>query len=220
LEGRRKLILGLTLGVTLSSFSTLATGAQSTGFADILRGMATGLALLGQGGNTGGLPYPGGANPFYPMSPGMMWPPASGFPGWGGNPWSGGPWSGGPWSSTPWNGSTPWSGMPPYRGGPYERSYRDEAEAPRVLERLQGSWKTDRGGLLLVRRDMARLYVDRDEYQDFYLRVDRRYVWMWPVTSQVSQRYEYHISSDRILLRDEFGSTLTLIKHQPGATEP
>lgn len=217
MEGRTKLILRLALGATLSGFSTLATSAQGTNFGDILRGMATGLALLGQSSNTGGLPY--GANPFYPMSPGTMWPPASGFPGWGGNPWAGGPWGGGPRNSGPWSGSSPWSG-PPYPGAAYERSYEGEAESVRILERLQGSWKTDRGGLLLVRRDMARLYVNRDDYQDFYLRGDRRHVWMWPIKSQASQRYEYHIASDRILLRDEFGSTLTLIKYQPGAKEP
>lgn len=215
LEGRHKLILGLALSATLSGFSTLAPGAQATGFTDILRGMATGLALLGQSSNTGGLPYAGGANPFYPMPPGMTWPPASASPGWGGSPWMGSPWAGGPWGGQP-----PWSGMSPYNSAPYERSYEGEREASRILERLQGSWKTDKGGLLLVRRDMARLYMNRNEHQDFYLRGGRRYVWMWPVKSQASQRYEYHISSDRILLRDEFGNTLTLIRYQPGQSNP
>jgi len=110
--------------------------------------------------------------------------------------------------------------MSPYYSEPYERRYESESEASRILERLQGSWKTDKGGLLLVRRDMARLYMNRDEHQDFYLRGGSRYIWMWPVKSQASQRYEYHISSDRILLRDEFGNTLTLIRYQPEQRNP
>lgn len=198
MEARHKLISGPLLCLLLSTFPTSPCNAAGTSFTDILRGMAGGLALLGQSGNTTGFPYFGSGNPFYPMSPGPMWPNSGGFPAWG---------------APPWGGYSPYS--PPYRQYPDR-----DSTGSRVLERLQGSWKTNKGGLLLIRRDMARLYISRDEYQDFYLRADDRYLWMWPIKSQASQRYEFHISSDRIVLRDEFGSSLTLLKYRPATSRP
>lgn len=172
-----------------------ATSVNSAGatITDLMRGMATGLALMGQAGGPVATPYPGMGSPFFPMAPGYGWPGAQTFPGWG---------------------STPWQTMTPYAGTTHPGNTPRSTESSRVLERLQGSWKTENGGLLLVRRDMARLYIDRDQYQDFYLNADNRYLWLWPINSQASQRYEYHFSTDRVILRDEFGSSLSLFKYQ------
>ena len=198
MEARHKLIYGPLAFLLLSTFQPSLSHAAGSAFSDLLRGMVGGMALLGQSGNTTGFPYLGAGNPFYPMSPGPMWPNTTGFPAWGTSPWGG------------------YSTYPPN----YGHSPARDSNASRTLERLQGSWKTNKGGLLLIRRDMARLYLSRDEHQDFYLRTDDRYLWMWPIRSQASQRYEYHISTDRIVLRDEFGSSLTLIKYRPDSSNP
>ena len=171
----------------------LPAASSGSGFADIMRGMATGLAILGQAGNTKFPNYGSPTLPFSAVPPGYAWPGAPIGPGWNNQPWTGG------------------YAYPSY---PYRGTSRRAYNSPRILESLQGSWETNNGGLLLVRRNMARLYIERNEYQDFYIRADPRYLWMWPTKSQVSQRYEHHISGDIIRLRDEFGNTLTLRRYQ------
>lgn len=182
--------------------------AAGSSFADLMRGMASGLALLGQANNTTAPSYLSPVAPFYPTVPGAPWSAPSAIPGWGM-----------PRPGMPGFAASPWAGFPGYSAPAYNRNPVNEPTSPRVMERLQGSWKTDKGGLLLVKRDMARLYITLDQYQDFYIRADTRYLWMWPVGSQGNQRYEHHISSDRIILRDEFGSSLTLLRYQHPSAE-
>lgn len=198
---RKRILRHLLCAILAWLMPTFAAAAGST-VTDLMRGMATGLALLGQSGNRTTPPYLSPGVPFYPSAQGLPWATPPAMPGWG---------------MPPWNGFPVYPATPPYNS--YNPVQSPEPSSPRVLERLQGSWKTDKGGLLLIRRDMARLYVKRDQYQDFYIRADSRYLWMWPVGSQASQRYEHHISSDRIVLRDEFGSSLTLLRYQSPSSD-
>lgn len=190
------LIIGLLLGLTGP------TAAATTGspFLDMMRGMATGLALLGQNANTTAptviypqihpLPIP-----TYPLFPsGYPWGPS--FPGLLPLPYGTLPYSGVPWS--------PPTGYA--RGGS-------------ILSKLQGAWETNNGGLLLVRNNMARLYVSRDQYQDLYITTDPRYLWLQPVGSQNPTRYEHHIYRDRMVLRDGRGNSLVLRRYRPKASD-
>jgi hypothetical protein len=206
----------LALQVFLVCAAPAAAAATGNTFGDILRGMATGLAILGRSTNAGNSNLFSPFSP-YALPPGYAWPSPT-FPGWGGNGWS-----------TPYGYPAYGPGYGrPYRGRPYAAPYSSDNDgyAPLryqqtpTLDKLQGSWEVlNDEGLLLVKANMARLYASRDEYQDFYIQADKRYLWMWPVGSKVPQRYRLRIQSDRIVLDDELGYTLTLRRYQPGSWE-
>jgi hypothetical protein len=186
-----KLILCLVL---CGPASDLGAASGST-FADMLRGMATGLAILGQAGNRNATP--GYYAPVIPvLPPGYIWPAA---PAWGTPTWTG----------VPGYPGYPYAPPPPGYPGPayYDRHH--------ILARLQGGWETDSGGLLLIKGNMARLYLDRQHHQDLYIRADPRYIWMRPVESDQEKRYDHRIFDDKILLRDAQGRTLTLKRYRP-----
>lgn len=215
------------LALTLA-LSCLVANAQSTGsgIANLMRGMFTGLALLGQAGNT---PELGTAYPGLGMSP------------WGGAPWAGNPAGMSPWGTSP-PGMSPWSvgpwggvpltayqGMPIPPGGvpwanqglrAYPQWNGNQAFATPnsgLLRILQGEWETHSGGLLLVKGTLARLYVSRDRYQDLQIAADSAYVWMRPAgTSQAPDRYEYRVSNRHIVLRDQDQRILLLRRHAAG----
>ncbi len=179
----------------------LAAGSGST-FADMLRGMATGLAILGQASNANTTPgYYAPLAPVVPvLPPGYAWPAAPAVPAWGTPAWPGGA----GYLGYPYAPMGPYPPVPPY--------YYSQQ---RFLRRLQGAWETDSGGLLLVKGNMARLYLSRDRHQDLYIRADPRYVWMRPVNSGEERRYDHRIFDDKILLRDDEGRTLTLKRYRP-----
>ena len=196
----------------------VSAAGSGSGFGDILRGMATGLAILGQSTNA---TNPNFSSPFgpYALPPGYAWPSMQTLPGWGGSGW------------TPPLGYPPYPYTRPYTGaynggynGVYNRAYGGPVppryrESP-TLDKLQGGWAVDKDeGLLLVKANMARLYAARDEYQDFYIQADTRYLWMWPIDSKVPQRYRLRFLSDRVVLDDELGYTLTLRRYKPGTTQ-
>lgn len=202
---------------------------SGSGIANLMRGMFTGLALLGQAGNTSGLggAYPGlGISPWGAVSP---WGGApAGISPWGGStpgmsPWQLGPWGGGPMSAYQgapfFPGSVPWSGVPwAGQGLPgYAQWHGNQAmSAPnnQLLRILQGEWETHSGGLLLVKGSLGRLYVSRERYQDLEIAADRAYVWMRPAgSSQPADRYEYRLSERHIVLRDQDQRILLLRRH-------
>lgn len=184
--------------LTLAILAGTATHASSSGadIANLMRGMFTGLALLGQASNTQGLGYG------YPGLPGS---PLGGSP-WGAAPFGSVPWSGIPWANPNLPGYSQWNnGYPGY--GDYRRS-------PQPLRFLQGGWETHSGGLLLVKSNLARLYVSRDRYQDLEIYADRHYVWMRPAgTRQRADRYDYRVNDGGIVLRDRDGRVLVLRRH-------
>ena len=200
----------------------LATPVQANDMVNLMRGMFTGLALLGQASNASGLSggYPGlwgaplGTNPWaspWAPSPATPWGMSSmGYP-LGSMPMQGAPTGGVPWAGIPWANAQ----MPGYadwfnrqqqnRSGPYSH----------LMRLLQGSWETHSGGLLLIKGNLARLYVSRDRYQDLEITADQHYVWMRPAGQvQAPDRYEHRIFDRRVILRDRNGKMLILRRHQ------
>lgn len=178
--------------------------------ANLMRGMFTGLALLGQASNTPGLGY--------------------GYPGLWGSPLGGSPWAS-PWSAPmgpmPWagqsSGGVPWSGvpwansqLPGYSDWTSRQNYNRNGPYAHLMRILQGSWETHSGGLLLVKGNLARLYLSRDRYQDLEITADQHYVWMRPAgTRQRPDRYEHRIFDRRVILRDENERVLILRRYTP-----
>lgn len=190
----------LMIGVLLGTAGAAVPATTGSPFLDMMRGMATGLTLLGQNSNTGAptviypqiqpLPVP----TYSPFPPSYPWGPT--LPGWPPTP---------PYGAAPYGG-TPWAPPAPFSPG---------RNVGNVLSKLQGAWETNNGGLLLVRDNMARLYVTRDEHQDLYITADPRYLWLQPVGGQNPTRYEHHIYRDRMVLRDGRGNSLVLRRYDP-----
>ena len=191
----REVLLCLCL---LGSSSPLHAADTGTEMANLMRGMFTGLSLLGQAANT-----PGWNSLATPGAPG--WPP--GTAPWGGYPGAATPWAQPPWGSAGWPPTanvSPGYSQPGPTGGRY--SY--------LLRLLQGEWETHNGGLLLVKGNLARLYVSRDRHHNLEITVDPHYLWMKPAGStQAPDRYEHRIFDRRIILRDEAGKVLLLRRH-------
>jgi hypothetical protein len=179
--------------------------AQANEMANLMRGMFTGLALLGQASNASGLGYG------YPGTWGGYYPPGTaplGGPGtWAAPPLGGVPWNGVPWANAQLPGYSDWATRQQYnRSGPYSH----------LMRILQGSWEIHSGGLLLVKGNLARLYLSRDRHQDLEIRADKHYVWMRPAgTRQTPDRYEHRIFDRRVILRDEDDRVLVLRRHMP-----
>lgn len=186
----------------------LNTPLQANDMANLMRGMFTGLALLGQASNTSGLG---------PAYPGLWYPPlgASAFNPWGLSPLGGYPIPP-PQGIAPGSGA-PWTRVQPgFPGVAVHPNAYGQAANPAVMRMLQGTWETHNGGLLLVKGNMARLYVSRDKHQDLEINADRRYVWMRPAgTRQAPDRYEYRVYEKQVILRDRNNRTLSLHRHQP-----
>ncbi len=187
-------MLKLALSACLLCSGPVPAATTGSTFGDILRGMATGLALLGRSNNTPGYNTTIVPVPVYPLPPGYAWPGTPAMPPWGTSPWSGGY---------------------TYPGYPYIGAYPRAYPRKSTLRLLQGGWEISNGGLFLVKDNMARLYLSPDRHQDLYIRADSHYVWMQPVGSQKARRYEHRIFDNRILLRDEHGNTLTLKRYRP-----
>lgn len=117
----------------------------------------------------------------------------------------------------------PWPVIPPYVP-PYGGTYPSPGDVPAwsptdgsaFLEHLQDAWKSDNNDLLLVKDNLARLYLSHNRYQDLYLHADARYLWLRPAgTSGRTVRYAYRVHGDRIELYDQRGNSLILRRYQP-----
>ncbi|MGA1007484.1 MAG: hypothetical protein ACO378_05780 [Sedimenticolaceae bacterium] len=86
-----------------------------------------------------------------------------------------------------------------------------------LLQYLQGNWQTNRGGLMLVRGNLARLYVDAKTHQDLYIRIDPEAIWLQPANNPkaIASRYDFQIDGNQIALRDMHMQSLVLIRHIP-----
>lgn len=190
------LLLGSCLPLSLSLQAADSTG---TTMANMMRGMITGLNLLGQAGNTPGYGYSG--------LPGTSWP---------GTAWPGTPWA----APGMYPSLYPPMYPPMYPPGgtlaaPYAGAPAYNQRNANLLRLLQGSWETNNGGLLLVKGQLARLYLSRDRFQDLELTVDQHYVWMRPAGTGQTRRYEHRIFDKRVILRDEEGKVLLLQRYSP-----
>jgi hypothetical protein len=103
---------------------------------------------------------------------------------------------------TGWPGSTPggW-------GYPGAYGYGNVQGAASLLD---GAWELDKGGFVVIKGNTARLYVSREQFQDFTLGYDRQYLWWAPASGGSSSRYRYQMRDGRMILRDSDGNYLLL----------
>jgi len=106
-------------------------------------------------------------------------------------------------------------GMGNYSQSPYsQQPYPQNQPMNRTLSEFQGSWEIDNGKLLIVKGNMARLYLSADRYQDLHLQANTRFLWMRPDGTQTAKQYEHRIFSKRAILRDDQGRQLLLQRYQ------
>lgn len=150
--------------------------------------------LSGFGGVPGISPYAGlGGVPGISTLPGL-----STVPGYGMSPGMGA-WPG---AAIPGVGVPPgnWAGPGYYGGGP--AAHQNTA--------LDGIWELDNGGMAIIRGNAARLYLSREQYQDFSIRYDRAYLWWQPRRGGYPSSYRYQIRAGRMILQDEEGKVLLM----------
>ena len=143
--------------------------------------------LYGYGGQLGLGGFPG----ISPWSGFGGVPGMSPVPGMGGAPGM---------SSMP--GAAPWpgSGLPAY----------GQWATPEHSGPLDGVWELEKGGFVVIKGKAARLYLDREKYQDFDIGYDPQYLRWAPRTGGKSSRYRYQMRDGRMILGDEDGNLLLL----------
>jgi hypothetical protein len=149
--------------------------------------------IPGLGGYAG---VPGmGLGGFPSLSP-MSGP--GGAPGMGGMPgtyaWPGGGFP--PVGGIPGN----WTAPSRYGSGPMTQT----------STHLNGIWELENGGFVIIQGNMARLYVSREQYQDFAVYYDRQHLWWRPQEGGMSSRYLYQTREGRMILRDAEGNLLLM----------
>lgn len=148
-----------------------------------------------------GLPGPTGSTmPGMSQFPGAAALGPSGFPG---APGMGNPGAG--WPGVPWANSMPGTGF----GAPQGFGWPGAAAAP-VAGLLDGIWELNRGGVVVIRADAARLYVNRDRFQDYLIRYDDTHFWWRPRDGSQFERYRYRMEEGRMVLADQDGNLLLL----------
>ena len=75
---------------------------------------------------------------------------------------------------------------------------------------LDGIWDLTNGGIVIIKRQAARLYVARDRYQDFTIGYDRQYFWWTPRGGNTTTHYRYQMRDGRMVLRDNDGQVLLM----------
>ncbi len=151
--------------------------------------------------------------------PGMgAWPGAGGVPmnpaisgmpmGWGGQFPSGG---------FPTGQHPAGMGMPPFQGVPGMPAWggvpgpgSNPGYAVPAAGLLDGIWELNKGGLLIIKADAARLYVSRERYQDYVIRYDDSYLWWRPHNGNRTSQYRYEVRDGRMILADSKGNLLLL----------
>lgn len=161
----KRLVTGLLIG--LASLSPASAYANGSLF-DVMRGMVTGMALLGQLANAPNTSRYAQPWRYYPPPPGAF--------------------------------SAPGAYQPPQNNP--------------LLQKLQGSWYTDNGELLVVNGNYARLYRSRTQYQDLQIRIDAQFIWIAPSGHRQAKQYQHRLLPDRFALRDAQNKTLEFKRYQ------
>jgi hypothetical protein len=165
-----------------------------------------------------GVPYLPSANAVAPLAFSNL-APHSGATIPGLNPFSNpvplGPMTGGGFSGLMTPGGTwpgiPWANMPQGPGQflPQTPNWPGVANAP-VAGLLDGVWELNRGGIVIIRADAARLYVARERFQDYLIRYDDTHFWWRPRDGSQFERYRYRMEEGRMVLADAAGNLLLL----------
>lgn len=125
--------------------------------------------------------YGMGGLPAMGQIPGGVGWPASGFPNTGQMP--------GYWTNSGWHAQ---------QGNGARTGY------------LDGVWELANGSLVVIKRDKARLFVERDRHQDFVIGYDGRDLWWTPRGGNTTTKYRYQMRDGRMVLRDNSGKVLLM----------
>ncbi len=142
----------------------------------------------GMGGISGypGMGTPPGMSSIYGMGgspgPGQM----PGLAGWPPSGFAGAP--------------VPWG----YPGGLAPRS----GSAP--SGHLDGTWELNKGGFVIIKGNIARLFVSPERSQDFTIGYDRNRLWWRPRGTRSTSHYRYQIRDGRMIMQDSEGRMLLL----------
>jgi len=154
----------------------------------------------------GGMPGLGGY-PGLTGVPGLSpWSGLGGYPGMTGLPGLGG---------YPGMGQMP--GAPGWPGGPSgnwinPQSYGLRGDATQSGY-LDGIWELNNGSIVIIKRNAARLYVERDRHQDFTIGYDQLRFWWTPRGGNTTTTYRYQMRDGRMILRDT-GNKLLLMRRR------
>lgn len=155
--------------------------------------------LTGLGGlpTAGGIPGLGGVPGLSPLSgfggqPAMTGPVGVPMPGMNGGPYGMHPGSG--WSQGIYGNPGYWN--------------QGRLNAPRG--RLDGAWELENGTLVIIQGEAARLYLTRQQYQDFLIRYDRQFLSWKPLEGVYAATYRYQFRDGRMILSDEEGRVLLM----------
>ena len=108
-----------------------------------------------------------------------------------------------------WPGAAiPGVGIPP--GNWASPGHYGRGRATQPSTRFDGIWELDNGGVAIIRGNTARLYLSREEYQDFSIHYDREYLWWQPRQGSRPSRYRYQAREGRMILQDEEGKQLLM----------
>lgn len=73
---------------------------------------------------------------------------------------------------------------------------------------IDGAWIGQDDSLLIIFRGLARLYLDVDHYQDFYIKVDNGWVYLANPQDRSVHRYEVRLADGLMALRDSTGTVI------------
>jgi hypothetical protein len=117
--------------------------------------------------------------------------------------------------SVPGLGGMPGTGAWPGGGFPPAGNWLDPARfgsgpINRTGTHLNGIWELENGGFVIIQGNTARLYISREQYQDFEVHYDWQHLWWRPQEGGLPSRYLYQTREGRMILRDEQGNLLLL----------
>ena len=75
---------------------------------------------------------------------------------------------------------------------------------------LDGAWELNNGGFVIIRGNIARLFVSPERAQDFTIGYDRYRLWWRPRGTRSTSHYRYQVRDGRMIMQDSDGRTLLL----------
>ncbi|MGB5466318.1 MAG: hypothetical protein WBM84_09575 [Sedimenticolaceae bacterium] len=75
---------------------------------------------------------------------------------------------------------------------------------------LDGAWELDKGGFVIIKGNIARLFVSPERSQDFTIGYDRYRLWWRPRGTHSTSHYRYQVRDGRMIMQDSEGRMLLL----------
>ena len=75
---------------------------------------------------------------------------------------------------------------------------------------LDGAWELNNGGFVIIKGNIARLFVSPERSQDFTIGYDRDRLWWRPRGTRSTSNYRYQVRDGRMIMQDREGRLLLL----------